>query len=341
MRAFGCNDGACRSLQPDGQRGMVLVSMADKDMADRTAFDCRHQRVEMRVVLWAGIDDRKRISSNNVGIGTVKGERTWIVDRQASNPGRHLDWNAIGRIEGSIEFEAHRNPDHPLMHVESGCRITRKFIYGNRNVRSLAGVPRRVFMNSSIAMPLASLALPQRGAARLAAQAALVIGGTLILTLAAKTKLPLGIVDLNLGTMAVMGIGVAYGWRLAAITLLAYLAEGAAGLPVFQGTPEKGIGLAYMIGPTGGYLVGYVLLAMIAGWAADRGFDRNPIKLAAALTVGAAVVLGLGFAWLSTLIGAEKAWQFGVAPFIYGDLIKVALVASAAPAIWALLGRKA
>ncbi len=197
-------------------------------------------------------------------------------------------------------------------------------------------------MNNSIATrPLSSLALPESGAARFATQAAMVIGGTLILTLAAKTKVPLGIVDINLGTFAVMAIGVTYGWRLALVTLLAYLAEGAAGFPVFQGTPEKGIGLAYMVGPTGGYLVGYVLLAVIAGWAADRGWDRNPIKLGAALVVGTSLVLGLGFAWLSTLIGAEKAWAFGVAPFIYGDLVKVALVAAAAPAIWALLGRKA
>jgi biotin transport system substrate-specific component len=197
-------------------------------------------------------------------------------------------------------------------------------------------------MNNSIAArPLSSLALPENGAARLAIQAAMVIGGTLILTLAAKTKVPLGIVDINLGTLAVMAIGVTYGWRLALVTLLAYMAEGAAGLPVFQGTPEKGIGLAYMIGPTGGYLAGYALLALIAGWAADRGWDRNPLKLGVALTAGTALVLGLGYAWLSTLIGAEKAWAFGVAPFIYGDLVKVALVTAAAPAIWALIGRKA
>ena len=190
-------------------------------------------------------------------------------------------------------------------------------------------------MSNAIAIrPLVSLALPESGIARFAAQALLVVGGTLLLTVAAKTKVPLGLVDLNLGTVAVMLIGVACGWRLAVITLLAYLAEGAAGLPVFQGTPEKGIGLAYMMGSTGGYLVGYVALAAIAGWAADRGFDRNPLKLGAALFVGSVLVLALGFAWLATLIGAEKAWAFGVAPFIYGDLVKVALVSALAPALW-------
>lgn len=193
-------------------------------------------------------------------------------------------------------------------------------------------------MSNAVALrPFVSAALPEGGLSRLAAQAALVIGGTLLLTVAAKTKVPLGLVDLNLGTLAVMALGVAYGWRLALATLLVYLAEGAAGLPVFQGTPERGIGLAYMMGPTAGYLVGYVALAVIAGWAADRGLDRNPLKLGAALLVGAAVVLALGYAWLSTLIGAEKAWVAGVAPFIYGDLIKVALVSAAAPALWSVL----
>lgn len=190
--------------------------------------------------------------------------------------------------------------------------------------------------NAIVMRPLVSLALPQGGVARFAAQAALVVAGTLILTIAAKTRVPLGLVDINLGTLAVMGLGVAYGWRLALVTLIAYLVEGAAGLPVFQGTPERGIGLAYMVGPTGGYLLGYIAAAVIAGWAADRGFDRNPLKLGAALLVGEALVLGLGFAWLATLIGAEKAWLGGVAPFVYGDLVKVALVAVAAPAVWSV-----
>lgn len=184
---------------------------------------------------------------------------------------------------------------------------------------------------------LVPLALPQDKMLRLATQVALAFAGTLLLTVAAKTKVPLGLVDLNLGTLAIMLIGAAYGWRLALATVLLYMAEGAAGFPVFQGTPERGIGLLYMAGSTGGYLVGYVFLAAIAGWAADRGFDRNPFKLGAFLLAGAVIVLGLGFAWLSTLIGAEKAWLAGVAPFILGDLIKVALAASLIPAVWSLL----
>lgn len=190
------------------------------------------------------------------------------------------------------------------------------------------------------ARPLVDLALPDKGVARLAGQFALAVAGTLILTLSAKTKVVLGPVDLSMQTLAVMLIGAAFGMRLAVATLLLYLAEGAMGLPVFQSTPEKGIGLAYMVGPTGGFLIGFVAMAAIAGWAADRGFDRNPIKLFGAMLAAEAVLMVLGFAWLAVLIGPEKSWQFGVAPFIVPDMIKVALAAAVVPAVWSILPRK-
>ena len=128
--------------------------------------------------------------------------------------------------------------------------------------------------------------------------------------------------------------------RLGVATVLLYLAQGAAGLAVFQGTPEKGLGIGYMLGSTGGYLAGFVVMAAIAGWAADRGFDRNPIKLFGAMLVAEAVMMAMGFAWLATLIGAEKAWAFGVVPFIVPDLIKVALAAAVVPAVWSLLPKR-
>jgi len=181
--------------------------------------------------------------------------------------------------------------------------------------------------------PLVSLALPQKGAARLAAQFGLALGGTLLLTLSAKTKVVLGPVDMNLQTLAVLLIASAFGLRLGLATLLLYLAEGAAGLPVFQSTPEKGIGIAYMLGTTGGYLAGFVVMAAIAGWAADRGWDRNPFRLFGAFLVAEVLMMAMGFAWLALLIGADKAWQFGVVPFIVPDLIKVALAASLVPAV--------
>ncbi|CCV12454.1 biotin transporter BioY [Mesorhizobium sp. STM 4661] len=187
--------------------------------------------------------------------------------------------------------------------------------------------------------PLVSLALPEKGATRLATQLLLAIAGTLVLTLAAKTKVLLGPVDISMQTLAVFLIAAAFGMRLGVATLLLYMAEGAMGFPVFQSTPEKGIGIAYMLGSTGGYLAGFVVMAAIVGWAADRGWDRHPIKLFNAMLVAEIVMMAMGFAWLALLIGAEKSWQFGVLPFIIGDLIKVALAASLVPAAWSLLKR--
>ncbi|TIN80017.1 biotin transporter BioY [Mesorhizobium sp.] len=187
--------------------------------------------------------------------------------------------------------------------------------------------------------PLVSLALPEKGAARLATQLLLAIVGTLLLTLSAKTRVLLGPVDISMQTLAVFLISAAFGMRLGVATLLLYMAEGAIGLPVFQGTPEKGIGIAYMLGSTGGYLFGFVVMAAIVGWAADRGWDRHPVKLFNAMLVAEIIMMAMGFAWLALLIGPEKSWQFGVVPFIVGDLIKVGLAASLVPAVWSLLKR--
>ena len=190
------------------------------------------------------------------------------------------------------------------------------------------------------ARPLVDLALPQNGAARLGVQIVLAVLGTLLLTISAKTKVVLGPVDMSLQTLVVLLIAASFGFRLGVATLLLYLAEGAMGFPVFQSSPEKGVGIAYMLGTTGGYLAGFVVMAAIVGWAADRGFDRNPVKLFGVMLAANAIMLTMGFAWLATLIGAEKAWAFGVVPFIVGDLIKVALAAALVPAVWSLLPKR-
>jgi biotin transport system substrate-specific component len=187
------------------------------------------------------------------------------------------------------------------------------------------------------ARPLVSLALPEKGAARLATQIGLALLGTLVLTLSAKTKVVLGPVDMSLQTLAIFLIAASFGMRLGVATLLLYMAQGAMGFPVFQGTPEKGIGIAYMLGSTGGFLAGFVVMAAIVGWAADRFWDRNPLKLLAAMLVAETVMMAMGYSWLAMLIGAEKAWQFGVVPFILPDLVKVALASALVPAVWALL----
>ncbi|WP_395447659.1 biotin transporter BioY [Aminobacter sp. UC22_36] len=193
---------------------------------------------------------------------------------------------------------------------------------------------------ASSSTALISAALPEKGAMRLATQLLLAVAGSLLLIASAKTKVVLGPVDLSLQTLAVLGIGAAYGLRLGVATLLLYMAQGAMGYPVFQSTPEKGLGIAYMLGSTGGYLLGFVAMAAIVGWAVDRGWGRSIVKMLGAMLVAEVVMMALGFSWLSLLIGAEKSWQFGVVPFIVPDLIKVALAAAAVPAIWALLPKK-
>lgn len=184
--------------------------------------------------------------------------------------------------------------------------------------------------------PLVSLTLPDDRVARLATQAALAVAGTLLLAISAKVTVPFWPVPMTLQTLAVFAIGAAYGRNLAVATVLLYLAEGAVGLPVFT----QGAGLAYLAGPTGGYLAGFVIAAGIAGWAADRGFDRNPLKLFGAMLVGELVILALGAAWLAVLFGTEKALAFGVGPFIVTDLVKVALAAAIVPGVWGLLATK-
>lgn len=190
------------------------------------------------------------------------------------------------------------------------------------------------------ARPLVDMALPEKGVARLGMQVFLVVAGTLLLTLSAKTKVVFGPVDMSLQTLAVLLIAATFGYRLGLATLLLYLAEGAAGLPVFQSSPEKGIGLAYMMGTTGGYLAGFVVMMAIVGWAADRGLDRNPFKLFGVMLAADAIMLAMGTAWLATIIGADKAFAFGFAPFIVPDLIKVALASAIVPAVWALLPKR-
>jgi biotin transport system substrate-specific component len=195
---------------------------------------------------------------------------------------------------------------------------------------------------------LAETLLPE-GAARLISAILLVIAGTMVLAIAAKIKVPFYPVPMTLQTLAVLGIAATYGSRLAVITVLAYLAEGALGLPVFTNTPPMVAGPAYFMGPTGGFLLGFVVMAGIVGAAADRGWGRSFPKMLGAMLVADAVMLALGFAWLAwfatlssgaTGLGMASAFSAGVAPFLLGDLLKVVLAAAAVPAIWRLFDRR-
>ena len=189
--------------------------------------------------------------------------------------------------------------------------------------------------------PIAAVAWPGRADGVSASLRALILIalGTALLTLSAKTNLPLPYVPMTLQTLAVLVIGAAYGWRLGSITVMAYLAEGAIGLPVFAGPVG---GLAPLIGPTAGYLAGFVVAAFVTGWLSERGWDRSPLLLFVAMGVGHIVILGCGFAWLAfgMKLGVEKAWLVGIAPFIAGSVIKSALGAVLVPAIRRMLDRR-
>ena len=182
--------------------------------------------------------------------------------------------------------------------------------------------------------PLAALLWPHRadGSSGLLRSAILVVLGTVLLTLSAKVNLPLPYVPMTLQTLVVLVIGAAYGWRLGSATLLAYLAVGAIGLPVFAG-PVGGI--APLAGPTAGYLFGFVGAAFVTGWLAERGWDRSVMLLFVAMALGHLLILAAGFGWLAfgKKLGVEKAWLVGVAPFIAAALIKNALGAALLPAL--------
>jgi biotin transport system substrate-specific component len=172
----------------------------------------------------------------------------------------------------------------------------------------------------------------------LVTKAALAVAGSLLLWASAKVQVPFYPVPMTMQTFAVLVIGAALGWRLAFATVALYLAEGMAGLPVFAGTPEKGIGLAYMVGPTGGYLAGYLLAAPAVGWLAERGWDRRVLTTALMMLIGTALIYAPGLLWLGSVVGWDKpvlAW--GLTPFLPGDLAKLALAAALLPACRSLV----
>lgn len=159
----------------------------------------------------------------------------------------------------------------------------------------------------------------------------LALVGTALLALSAKVQVSL-IVPMTLQSLVVLVIGAVYGLRLGTLTLALYLLEGVAGLPVFAGTPEKGVGLAYMMGPTGGYLAGFVAAAAFVGVCAGRGWTRSIPGALAVMTAGHALIFAFGFAWLALILGAETAYLVGIAPFFAATLIKTALAAALLPA---------
>lgn len=164
------------------------------------------------------------------------------------------------------------------------------------------------------------------------------IVGSLLLWASAKVQIPFYPVPMTMQTFVVLLLGFALGSRLGAATVLLYLAQGAMSLPVFAGTPEKGIGLAYMMGPTGGFLLGFIATAFVAGWLAERRMDRHVVTTLLAALISLAVTYAFGLAWLGSLIGWDKpVLQFGLYPFVHAEVFKIGLVAALLPLCWKAL----
>lgn len=165
----------------------------------------------------------------------------------------------------------------------------------------------------------------------------LVAAGVALMTLSAKVQVPIPPVPVTLQTLALPVIAAAFGARLGLFTMLAYLALGFAGQPVFANTPPLPAGPLYFVGGTGGFLVAYPLAAWIIGLVAERAAGRSPLALFAGMLAGDLAIFALGFAWLAFFVpiadgavgrGIGFAWDKAVLPFLLPDLVKLALAAA-------------
>ncbi|MDP9320757.1 MAG: biotin transporter BioY [Chloroflexota bacterium] len=165
----------------------------------------------------------------------------------------------------------------------------------------------------------------------------LVLAGSTLMALAAQVRIPLPFspVPVTGQTFAVLLVAAALG-RLGLASAVAYLIEGAIGLPVFAGGAS---GVAYMTGPTGGYLIGFALAAALVGSTVERGWDRHLVTALAAMLIGEVAIYACGLAWLARFVPSERLLDAGLIPFIPGDLFKMVLAALALPAAWRLVRR--
>ena len=149
----------------------------------------------------------------------------------------------------------------------------------------------------------------------------LALVGSIILAVSSKIKIPFYPVPMTMQTLIVLTIGLAFGWKLGLATVSLYLFEGIIGLPVFSGTPEKGIGLIYFTGPTMGYLLGFLVAVYISG---KFNYDNNLLKNFFKLLLATSFIYILGMIWLGNLIGWDKPiFKLGAQPFLLAELLKI------------------
>ena len=187
---------------------------------------------------------------------------------------------------------------------------------------------------------------PKGDAARLASNLATVVLGTLLITICAKINVPVWPVPVTLQGFAIAALSAAFGLRIGVATVALYLLEGAVGLPVFA----TGGGLAYLVGPTGGFLLGFLAMAAIIGYAADKGASGKPLTLFAAMVAADAVLLVLGFVWLLALSGnagwidqnnvVASAFAGAIQPFVIWDILKMALAALTVTGAWNIRAKR-
>ena len=152
----------------------------------------------------------------------------------------------------------------------------------------------------------------------------IVLIGSILLAISSKIKIPFYPVPMTMQTFVVLIIGIGFGWKLGVATISLYLFEGIVGLPVFSGTPEKGVGLVYFTGPTMGYLIGFLITVFIAG---KFNFKNNLIINFLKLIFATSFIYILGILWLGGLIGWDKPiFKLGVQPFLLAELFKILLV---------------
>lgn len=174
-----------------------------------------------------------------------------------------------------------------------------------------------------------------------ARSAGLVVGFSMLTALAAQIVIPIGRpVPITAQTFAVLLTGALLGSRLGAMAMVAYLIEGASGLPFFYGGHG---GIQHLLGPTGGYLVAFPAAAFITGAFAEHGWDKRFLTAAAAMAIGSLLILLAGWAWFSVVMRTTPipAFELSVKPHIIGDIVKILLAAAVLPTGWKLLNRKA
>ncbi len=152
----------------------------------------------------------------------------------------------------------------------------------------------------------------------------IILVSSTLLAISAKLKIPFYPVPMTMQTFIVLLIGVCFGWKLGGTIITFYLLEGIIGLPVFSGTPEKGLGIVYFVGPTMGYLLGFVFAGMLSG---IFKFNKNIILNFLKLVCSVSIIYILGIVWLGTLIGWDKPIiNLGVTPFLLAELFKISLL---------------